>query len=52
MSEEIKNIPQEENLSELLQVRRDKLKNLQEVSNFAEPEHSSSVVPAFVPMLQ
>ena len=30
MSEEIKNIPQEENLSELLQIRRDKLKNLQE----------------------
>ena len=30
MSEEIKNIPQEENLSELLQIRRDKLKALQD----------------------
>ncbi|MBR5491250.1 MAG: lysine--tRNA ligase, partial [Oscillospiraceae bacterium] len=30
MSEEIKNVPQEENLSELLQIRRDKLKVLQE----------------------
>ncbi len=30
MSEEIKNVPQEENLSELLQIRRDKLKNLQD----------------------
>ncbi len=30
MSEEIKTIPQEENLSELLQIRRDKLKGLQD----------------------
>jgi len=30
MSEEIKNVPQEENLSELLQIRRDKLKGLQD----------------------
>jgi len=50
MSEEIKNIPQEENLSELLQIRRDKLKGLQDegrdpfqITKFARTAFSAEI---------
>ncbi len=50
MSEEIKNVPQEENLSELLQIRRDKLKNLQDegrdpfqITKFARSAYSTEI---------
>jgi len=50
MSEEIKNVPQEENLSELLQIRRDKLTNLQQegrdpfqITKFARTAFSAEI---------